>query len=287
MIYLALSIICSSLLMLIFKLFEKYKVDNLQAIVVNYFVASTLGFWVAGDAVNFSAIPSSNWFVNALVIGTLFIAIFNVMALTTQKVGISTATVANKMSVVIPVVAAVFLYNDSMPFLKIVGIVLAMLGVYLSSRNKGGSKVEREYLYLPLILFVSSGFLDTTLKYTQHWYLSESEMPVFVPTLFFIAGSLGFLFYLYRLLWKKEKFQWKSVVAGIGLGIPNYGSIYFLLKTLEIKGIESSVVFPVNNMGIVALSALSALLFFKEKLSPINWIGIVVAIAAIAIIAFS
>ena len=48
----------------------------------------------------------------------------------------------------------------------------------------------------------------------------------------------------------------------------------------------SSVILPVNNMGIVLFSALVAFILFKEKLSWLNWTGILVALIAIAMIAF-
>jgi len=40
-------------------------------------------------------------------------------------------------------------------------------------------------------------------------------------------------------------------------------------------------------MGIVALSAIAALLIFKEKFSKTNWLGILLSLGAIALIAFS
>ena len=79
----------------------------------------------------------------------------------------------------------------------------------------------------------------------------------------------------------------RNVVAGVCLGLPNYGSIYFLLQTFEHSNMESSVIFPINNMGIVAFSAIAAFVLFREQLSALNWLGIVLSIAAIGVISFS
>jgi uncharacterized membrane protein len=57
------------------------------------------------------------------------------------------------------------------------------------------------------------------------------------------------------------------------------------MKVLKINPGSSSVIFPVNNMGIVLLSALLAWIVFKEKLSPVNWTGIVLSVVAIIMIA--
>ena len=77
----------------------------------------------------------------------------------------------------------------------------------------------------------------------------------------------------------------KSIVAGFALGIPNYFSIHFLLNALNLPNLESTVVFPVNNTGIVLLSTLLAIILFKEKLTKVNWAGILLAVVSIALIA--
>ena len=72
------------------------------------------------------------WFYVALALGFLFIAIFNVMALTAQKNGLSVASVASKMSVIIPVLFGIIIYKESVGFYKILGIILALVAVVLA-----------------------------------------------------------------------------------------------------------------------------------------------------------
>jgi multidrug transporter EmrE-like cation transporter len=76
------------------------------------------------------------------------------------------------------------------------------------------------------------------------------------------------------------------VIAGLVLGVPNYFSIYFIIKALK-NGMESSVVYPINHVGTVLFTSFLGVLIFKEKLIPKNYIGIVVAIVAIVMIAFA
>jgi len=94
------------------------------------------------------------------------------------------------------------------------------------------------------------------------------------------------LFIVY-LLYKKQIPSKKSLLFGLVLGIPNYFSIYILLKALEGSGLESSIVFPINNMGVVLVSTLISLIWFGEKLSIKNYIGVAISILAISLIAFS
>lgn len=85
---------------------------------------------------------------------------------------------------------------------------------------------------------------------------------------------------------KKQQFQWKSLFAGVLIGIPNYFSIWCLVHFLKQSPWQTSASIPVNNMGIVLFSAVVAWLLFKERLSTINWLGIILSIIAIYLIAF-
>ncbi len=258
-----------------------------QAIVFNYFTAAIMGFVFDGMSVPVSEISAKPWFYNVFVFGLMFIAMFNILGISTQKVGITIATVAFKMCMIIPVIAAVFLYNDSMTFLKVSGIILACVAIIMASIKKEKHQVEKKYLFLPVVLFFGSGFLDTYFKYNEKYYIAETDADLFCSLTFLIAAMAGLLHLLFTVLSGKAKFETKSIWWGILLGIPNYASLYFLFKALRMEGMESSVVFPLNNMGIVAVSALAAFFIFREKLSPLNWAGITLAIVSIAMIAWA
>lgn len=285
MIWLLLSIASSTLIFAIFKLFAKYNINNLQAIVVNYSVAFAVGF-LSGDF-DFSVldIVSKPWSVSIIILGFLFITLFQVMALVSQKFGVSAVSVAVKMSLVIPVLAAVFIYHEDISFLKGIGILCALTAVYLATLKPEKTKGKPVYLFLPIILFVGSGFLDAFINFNQAILVPVGDQAYFASSIFFVAGIFGFIFISYQALMKKVSFQWKNILGGILLGIPNYGSIYFLLQALEIKSLESSVIFPINNVGIVALSVIVGKLFFNEHLSKTNKAGIALALIAILLIA--
>ena len=85
MIYLLFSIASSTIILILFKLFDRYNVNTLQAIVVNYITACATGILSYNATIHIDEIASSKWFFGALALGFLFIAIFNVMALTTQR----------------------------------------------------------------------------------------------------------------------------------------------------------------------------------------------------------
>lgn len=285
MIYLILSILISSSLYVIFKLFDVFKVNTFQAIVINYIVAFVIGYGYSDVKMSLSVIPQQNWFYGALILGFLFITIFNVMATTSQRNGLSVASVSGRMAVVIPIVFGIVMYNETVSVVKVIGIILALVAVYLTSVKSNQSKrFEGSSLLLPIILFLGSGAIDTLLKYTELNFVPEESVSIFSAYIFGIAFVFGMLFLGYQIIIKKEKFELKSIIGGIALGIPNYFSIEFLIRALKIKGIESSVLFTINNVSIVLLTTLFGLFLFKEKLENKNWLGILIAIVSILLI---
>ncbi|WP_299122341.1 EamA family transporter [uncultured Winogradskyella sp.] len=259
---------------------KKYNVNTLQVITVNYVTACICGSLLYKGQIRPLEIIQTNWFIAAFGLGFLFIAIFNVMALTAQKNGLSVASVASKMSLVIPVVFGIYVYNESVGLQKIAGIILALIAVYLTSLKQKDKTVLTQSIYLPIILFFGSGIIDTSINH----FAPDDNIPLFSATIFFIAGTIGFFILAYKSLKLKSNFTFKSIPFGILLGIINYCSIHFLLLALRVERTESSTLFTINNVAILALSTLIGLLLFKEQISKKNWIGIILALISIVLV---
>ncbi len=288
MIYLILSVLASSLIFVIFKLFSKYNVDTLQAIIINYVVACFSGIMAYSKPLNIVTISKEGWFYGAMILGIIFISVFNLMAITTQRNGLSVAAVATKMSLAIPIVFGIIAYQESTGILKIIGILIALLAVYLTStKTVNGVSLTRKNLIFPLLVFIGSGIIDTSLKFLETHYVAQNDVPVFSATIFGFAAIIGVLTLLYKAIAGTLNISIKNIIAGIGLGIPNYFSIYFLIKALRHDSLDSSTVFTINNVAVLLVSTIAGILFFREKLILKNWIGIFLAILSIILVAFS
>ncbi len=288
MIYLLLSILSSSIIFVVFKLFKRFEVNTLQAIIVNYFIACSVGYFgFVGDA-NISEIPSKPWFYGTLVLGLLFIIVFNLAAITTQRSGLSVVSVATKMSVAIPVLFGILYFNESTGLLKVLGIILALVAVYLSSiKAKTGIAIKKRNLIYPILVFIGSGLIDTLIKFIESGYVNKTDVALFSSTIFSVAGTIGILVLIFQGITGKLKITGKNIIGGIALGIPNFFSIYFLVLALRNNEFESSTIFTINNVAIVLVSTLLGIILFKEKLITKNWIGIILAIIAILLVANS
>lgn len=285
MLYLALSILCSSLIFVIFKLYARFKVQTLYAIIINYFTACLVGFTMMDNKVSPLEIPGKSWFIGTLALGVLFIIIFNLMAKTSQVLGVSVASVATKMSLSIPVVLGVFLYGEELGLLKALGVLLALCAVYFSSIRKAHLPFDKRTLFLPLLVFLGSGVIDASIQYAEQFLVPSEEFPVFSSTVFASAGFCGLVFILFKSFRGKIRIAPQSILGGIALGVPNFFSIYFLLRALQNEVLNSASVFTINNVAIVMFSTLLGILLFREVLSFRNWIGIGLAILSILLVA--
>jgi drug/metabolite transporter (DMT)-like permease len=289
MIFVSLSILCSVLLGFIFKLYGRYGVDHFQAIVVNYFTCVICGALYSrsmpiGPAVG----ESSAWLPYAVGLGFVFISGFNGAASTVKHFGVTVSQIMQKMSILMTVPFALLVFNESASWGKIMGILCALAAIVLVNWPQKGEAAKStpwHLWWIPVGTWLLSGVIEMTFMWVQGNSWVKSGDVRFVTTVFFTAGCIGLLGTLVGWWSGRLTFQWRNVIGGIILGIPNFGSMYFLLLSLS-QGIEGSFVFPVTNLGIILLTAMGAVVFFKEKLSVIHIFGIFVAISAILLMAF-
>ncbi|MFC4219967.1 EamA family transporter [Flagellimonas marina] len=285
MIALALSVLSSTLIFVVFKLYDVYKVQTLYAIVMNYIVACATGFFLYDGSVEFGQLFNTSWFWGPILMGMLFITIFNLMAKTAQVSGVSVASVATKMSLVIPVIFGIWLYNESLSWIQVVGIALALVAVYLASLKEKHIVINRKDLLLPFLVFLGSGIIDTSIKYFEELHLTDAEVPIFSSMIFGCAALSGLIFIGIQSKKTPVKANFRNVLGGIALGVPNYFSIYFLIIALRSDMLSSAAIFTLNNVAIVMASTLTGILLFKERLTLKNWGGVVLAVLSIVLVA--
>ncbi len=285
MLDLALSVLFSSFLYVVFKLFAVYKVETLLAIIINYMVACSVGLLFFDTDSALTGIPQKSWFLSTLALGFLFVVVFNLIAATVQKVGVSVTSVATKMSLVVPVLFGVVWYEEVLGPLKILGVLLALAAVYFASAKEEQTSRKNSLLLLPILVFTGSGIIDVSLKFIQDTHINDNEASLFSATLFGSAAVVGIAYYILKSIKKPKKITLVTILGGIVLGVPNYFSIHFLLRALESDSLNSASVFTINNVAIVLFSTLLGIVLFKEKLSLKNWGGVALAVLSIILVA--
>ena len=167
MFYLIGSVIFTSYLTLAFKVCEKYKVNIFQAIVFNYITCVITGSFINGSFPVNAEVIQTPWFKWACVMGVLFVSIFNVVGLTAQKISVAVASVANKLSLIIPVVLSVYLYGETVQGWKLTGVLLALLAVVLTCyQSKAQEAANEQDEGQKIFPFFYTGFFDSFLRLT-------------------------------------------------------------------------------------------------------------------------
>ena len=278
-------ILCNVLLAVFFRLLPKYGISNLKAIIINYFTCFCLGSLLIGEFPLKEKHVDSEWFMYALLLSICFIFFFNINALTIQRVGMIITSIFQKLSLVFPVIMGVFLFHEHLNLANKFAIPLTFIAIVLSNlpNRKYQETVDamKKYWYLPILVFLGSGLIEVNLFYAQETDKIGEEGLEFTSCLFGFAGMWGLIFLAGI---KKLHFNTKDILAGIIIGIPNFFSIYLIIKGLEL-GWKGAILFPVNNVGVIILTAVIGILAFQEKLSKANYLGLVLAL--IAVILFS
>ena len=282
-----LTVVAFNILIILFKFFDKLNIDNLQALIVNYFIAGLCGVYFSDQEFSILYVLNAPWFMHATIIGVLFIVVFNLYATGTQKVGIAITTIANKLSLFIPVGFALMLYpNEELTLVKITGFILAVIGIYMSSTKNKKLTFDKKYIWLIVLVFVGQGIADTIFNHAQQTLVDAADKSLFFTILFMMAATSGILILIGKSVKKRQKIELKNIIGGLIFGIPNFASLIFFFNALESSGLAASQVFTIVSMGVVVLSALVGLVLFKEKLSTMNWLGLGFAVLSIFIITF-
>ncbi len=119
------------------------------------------------------------------------------------------------------------------------------------------------------------------MKMTERANTSNNTIPM-IAFIYFVSFLFGVLLVAYDLIKGKSKWQWKSALGGLVLGTVNFFSTCCIYQAMRV--FDNVVLFPIYNIGVVCLSALSGWLLFKEKLTWKNYLGLAIAIIAVLLI---
>ena len=289
MLYLILAILFSTGVFVAMRLFERFKLDNHQALMWNYVFAAGTGFLMCKQFDTPTQLIDEPWFGLSLVTGFWFIFTYLLMTASTQRSGVTVTSLSSKLSVVLPTLAGVVLLHERLNFVAMLGIVLALVALVLVVGGKKGDAINRVSTdrkgllisLLPVFIFFGTGTGDILMKLTEQRNTAD-DMSFMIAFIYFIALLFGILIVIYDLLRGKSKWQWRSSVGGIGLGVINYFSTYSIYHAM--RCFDNIVLFPVYNIGVVSVTALTGRLLFKEKLTWKNYLGLAIAIIAVILI---
>jgi drug/metabolite transporter (DMT)-like permease len=275
---------CSVVISILLKLAKTKGFDALQMIVWNYASASVLCFlWFKPNLQHISIVNTPWWLIIAL--GMLLPSIFLCLAKSLQYAGIIKTEIAQRLSVVLSLLAAFFIFQEQFNSLKIIGIGLGISAVLSILFSHQTSAQEQSFsnqglLYLALV-WSGYALIDVLLKYTTGLGV---QFAVALNLMFICAFILSLA---YIAITRKTVGSSQNILAGLGLGILNFANIALYVKAHMLLKDTPAIVFAGMNILVVVLGALSGLILFKEKLKPATAFGLALGLASVICLAYA
>lgn len=278
------SIACSVSVSIFLKLARRYQLDVGQAVAINYLTAITLCvLLLRPDPMSVLAGNTSFWVLGSL--GGLLPSVFLIMGKAVDQAGIVRSDAAQRLSLLIPLLAAVFIFGESVTGYKGYGIALALVALLcLLSRPKAATAASATSLHTSqhatfwlLLVWLGYGVIDILFK-----QLSKAGAQ-FAGSLVVSFGIAGIVMLAWLLL-QRTRWSSRSLLSGILLGVLNFSNIYFYIRAHQHYAENPTLVFSAMNIGVISLGTLIGAGFFKEKLSWLNIVGIILAVGSILLL---
>ncbi len=279
MTYVLLAALCSVLVSVLLKLARRFDVDIGQAVAWNYVATGALTLLILRPSLQPLRQADAPWLTLA-ALGLLLPTIFLALAASVRHAGIVRSDAAQRLSLLIPLLAAFTLFGETLAPLKLAGCALGLLAlagmVWRDERDAGGNGAAR--WGWPLAVFAGFGLIDVLFK-----RVAAGGLPLGSALLAVFALALLVAFAMQ--LARRVRFTARSALGGLLLGAVNFANILFYLRAHRALPDSPSLVFASMNLGVVALGAVAGVALFRERLSRINAAGLLLALAAIALLA--
>lgn len=278
MTYVLLGVFCSVLVSVLLKLAARFRLDVGQAVAWNYVVAAAMTAMTLPAPVDPLYRPGIPWLALA-ALGVLLPTIFLVLGASIRYAGIVRSDTAQRLSLVISLLAAFVLFGQRFDAIIGIGCALGLVAVVAMVWRDQRTAQAGGWagLCYPLAVFIGSGVIDVLFK-----LIAAAQVPLGSALLVTFALALPVAFAIE--LVRRTRFTVRNAVAGAVLGLLNFGNILFYLLAHRTLPQDPALVFASMNLGVVALSALTGFALFGERLGRVNTAGFVVAVAAIALL---
>lgn len=281
MLFLILSILCSVIVGVVFKISRKYVANPSQIISFNYITAITLCYFTFGP--DLQTLDNNAPFGIYTAVGILLPIVFLFLALSIRFMGIAKTDAAQRLSLFIPILAAWLLFNESFNTYKVIGVLIGFAALLFILRKQSDNK-DNKWIYPAMVLF-GFGLVDILFKKIALYTAVPYTTSLFL--VFLISFAVSVFIVLYKVIISKEKLELKNIPFGMLVGVFNFGNILFYLKAHKAFAENPSTVFAGMNMGVIILGTIIGAYFFKEKLSKTNIFGLFLALIAIIFIFLS
>jgi drug/metabolite transporter (DMT)-like permease len=280
MVYLFVSILFSVSVGILFKFIKARTTINIFLIAVNYLCAIAATWIFFRPQIQLSAIPFNIYNISLSVLLPL---VFILLSLSIRYSGIIKTDIAQRISLVIPIACSYWIFNETIPLLRWLGIAIGLIAMFFIL-NKTQHSREKNAVFL-LLVFLGYGLIDVLFKMVA----LQKSVPYTTSLFYIFCGSfiVAAAITLFSLFKNKIVITRSAFFYGLLLGLFNFLNIYFYLKAHQYFSENPTTVFATMNFGVILLGTLAGAIYFKEKLSSKNIFGLIMAVIAVLLIVVS
>ena len=279
MMYLTIAVLCSVAVSVLLKILRQRDIDIRQTIVAGYPVAFLLTWFLLKPDVSGMSDLGGAWTI-IIALGVLLPAVFIILGRAIEAVGMVATDAAQRLSLIIPIVAAFLLFGEVLTGIRVFGLLLGFLALGALIYRPQQGEISKQAKHTPLWLFgvwAGYGVIDILFKQVA------KQGAAFPLTLFVSFGLAGLLLLIYLLI-MRVRWQGTALAAGILLGALNMGNIYAYIRAHQVLSESPSIVFTGMNVGVIAVATLIGVGVFKESLNRINILGLLLAICCVTVL---
>ena len=279
MMYLTIAVLCSVAVSVLLKILRQKKMDIRQTIVAGYPVAFLLTWLLLKPDVGAIHALDSAWGI-IIALGILLPAVFIILGRAIEAVGMVATDASQRLSLIIPIVAAFLLFGEVLTGTRVLGLALGFLALGALVYRPQQTDTPKQTKYTPLWLFgvwAGYGIIDILFKQVA------KQGTAFPLSLFVSFGVAGLLLLVYLLV-TRVRWQADALVAGLLLGALNMGNIYAYVRAHQVLSDSPSIVFTGMNVGVIAVATLIGVGAFKERLNRINLVGLLLAVCCVGVL---
>ncbi|MES2404309.1 MAG: EamA/RhaT family transporter [Pseudomonadota bacterium] len=286
MIFIALSVVCSVVVSVLLKLAPRCDVDVRQAITGNYLVATLLTTALLDPHPSLLELPAAHpaWRVLA-ALGVLLPSMFVVLAYSVRRVGVVVTDAAQRLSLLLPLLAAFTLFGEAFSWQKDAGMAIGVAAIAcIVLRKRGGeAQATSGTWWWPLIVFAGMGAIDILFKRVAQ--LTGVPFADVLLATFALAFVLAMLATIALYAGGRMRWRWRNLGGAVLLGAFNFGNILFYVQAHRHLARDPALVFSAMNIGVIVLATLVGVWWLGERLQRVNRIGLALAVAAVLVLA--
>lgn len=278
MLYLLLAILSSASMTLALRFFRSRDGNRYGIILGNYLTCILLALLLTPR--DGSVLSGSGSTVGmGAVAGFFYVSALVLMQTSVQQNGAGLTSAFARLGLVISLLVSVLFFEERPAVLQFLGVGLVLAALVLINNEGTGS--AKKGFWLLLLTLLCSGGADAMSKVFE-----ELGNPAENTRFFFWLFVTALLLTVCLALWERKRTGKRLVLrefaAGAAVGVPNYFSSYLLLRSLQ--KLPAFLVFPVFSTGTILLVLAAGLLFFRERLTKRQCLGVGLILAALVLL---